>query len=136
MDPRAKEILDRATDIQYQYVIKRMTEPTPAHAARALGMHRTSPHNWDNLPELEEAVKLLRPDVIEVARSAIVNWALDAVEALGDALNDKSHRVRAAQAILDRAGLPAMSQVDVTSKGQSLTPIAFVEVVAPDDDGA
>ena len=136
MDPRAKEILDRASDTQYKYVIARLTHPTRSAAARSIGMNRSSPSNWDNLAELEEAVFLLRPDVIEAAKLALVELALDAVGALGDALGDKAHRVRAAQAILDRVGLPAASSVDVTSKGQSLTPIAFVEVVPPDDDGA
>ena len=135
MDPRAKEILDRATDIQYQYVIARMTHPDAAKAARAIGLASRSPFNWANLDELEEAVKLLRPDVIEVAKLALVELTLDAVGALGDALGDRAHRVKAAQAILDRVGLPAASSVDVTSKGESLAPIAFVEIVPPGDDG-
>ena len=135
MHSRAEEILNRATDIQYQYVIKRLTHPNMARAARALGLSRSTPTKWDNLDELEEAVILLRPDVIEAAKMALVELALEAVGALGDALEDKAHRVRAAQTILDRAGLPAQSNVDVTSGGERLQPISFVEIVPPDDDG-
>ena len=126
MDPRAQEILDRASDIQYQYVIKRLTEPTLAHAARAIGLHRTTPTKWDNINELEEAVKLLRPDVLESAKQALEDLTLEAVKALGEALGDKSHRVRAAQAILDRVGLPAQSAVDVTSGGEPIKATIYI----------
>ena len=142
MDPRAKEILDRATDIQYQYVIKRLSHPTRSSAARALGLNRSSPSHWDNLDELEEAVFLLRPDVIEAAKLALLDMVLsDTLTAILDVIqhgNDAS-RVTAIKAIWDRVGLPAQSNVDVTSKGQGLTPISFVEIVPPDtdpDDGA
>jgi hypothetical protein len=126
LDPKAKEILDRATDLQYKYVIARMTHPDAAKAARAIGLASRSPFNWDNLDELEEAVKLLRPDVIEVAKLALIELALDAVGALGGALGDKAHRVRAAQAILDRVGLPAASSVDVTSGGEQIKATIYI----------
>jgi hypothetical protein len=112
--------------MQYNYVIARMTHPDPAKAARAIGLASRSPHNWDNLDELEEAVRLLRPDVVEAAKLAIVELALDAVAALGAALGDKAHRVRAAQAILDRAGLPAQSAVDVTSGGEPIKATIYI----------
>ena len=126
MDPRAQEILGRATDVQYKYVIARMTHPTRSAAARSIGLNRSSPSHWDNLDELEEAVKLLRPDVIEAAKLALVELALDAVGALGDALGDKAYRVRAAQAILNRVGLPAQSAVDVTSGGEPIKATIYI----------
>jgi hypothetical protein len=124
MDERVQEILDNATDIQHEYVIARLTHRDPAKAARALGLNRSTPHNWDNLGELEEAVRLLRRDAIEAARLALRGLAMDAVVAVGQVLRNKhssdAATVSAAKAVWDRIGLPAQSAVDVTSGGEPL----------------
>ena len=134
MDSRVQEILADATDIQRRYVTQRLISRDPAKAARALGISRSTPHKWPNFQELEEAVGLLLLDAVEAARLALKDLALDAVQALGQALKDGGGpSVAAARAVFDRIGLPAMSQVDLTTKGQSLQPISFVEVVSPDD---
>jgi hypothetical protein len=120
VDPRAQEILDNATNIQQDYVVARLTHPNSSAAARALGLNRSSPHNWDNLEELEEAVAILRRDAVEAAQLVLAELMIKAVAALGEALKDKSHRVAAARAILDRGGLPAQANVDVTSGGEPI----------------
>jgi antitoxin component of RelBE/YafQ-DinJ toxin-antitoxin module len=115
-------------------VITRLTEKNPSAAAKALGIHRATPHHWDNLDELEDAVQILLTDVIESGRLALENLALDAIATLGGALHGKSAvSIAAANSILDRMGLPKQSAVDVTSGGERLTPISFVEIVPPDD---
>lgn len=114
MDSRAAEILDRATDIQQDYVIARLTHPNTAAAARAIGLTRSAPSHWDNLPELEEAVHILRRDAIEAARLALQGLALEAVQTLKGALGGKSTAsVNAANSILDRIGLPKQTAVEV-----------------------
>jgi len=114
MDPRVAEILDKATDIQQDYVVARLTHPDAAKAARAIGLNRSTPHLWGNLPELEEAVQILRKDAIEGARLALQGLALEAVQTLKGALGGKSSAaVNAANSILDRVGLPKQSTVEL-----------------------
>jgi len=134
MNERVQEILKNATDVQRRFVVQRLAPGCidAAKAARALKLNVSTPHKWPNLEELEEAVTLLQLEKVEAAAMVMQELALDAVDALKRALRGKSS-VSAAKAILDRAGLPAQTNVDVTSKGQSLTPIAFVEIVTPDD---
>lgn len=127
MNPRAQEILESANDIQRRYVIKRLTSASCAHAARALGIHRSTPHHWHNYAELEECVSLLLLDAVQAAKLALEGMALDAAKALERAAKGKGGTsVRAATAILDRIGLPAMSQVDVTSKGESIKATVYI----------
>jgi len=119
MDSRVQDILDRATETQQRYIKARLVHPSPAQAAKALGLHRTTPHKWDNLDELEEAVALMLADTLEAAKAkleSLVPVALDALERAAKGRGQTS--VTAARAILDRAGLPAQSQVDVTTGGE------------------
>lgn len=120
MDPQVQEILDRATDIQQDYVVARLTYPNTAQAARSLGLSRSAPSHWENLEELEEAVHILRKDAIDAARLALQGLALEAVDTLKRAMGGKSTAaVNAANSILDRVGLPKQSQVtqDVNVSG-------------------
>ena len=124
-----------ATESQRSYVYARLIHSSLPKAARAIGLTRTTPHHWDNLPELEEAVSLLRADMIEATKLALTNISLDAAKAIADILRDgrgDSAVVAAARAVWDRIGLPAMSNMDLTTKGQSLNPINYVEI-APED---
>jgi len=76
---------------------------------------------------LEEAVGLLLLDAVEAARLGLESLALDAVQALGQALKDGGGpSVAAAKAVFDRIGLPAQSQVDVTSKGESIKATVYI----------
>lgn len=134
MDQRVEEILAGATDSQRRYVRARLMHATIPKAARAIGLTRTAPHQWSNLDELEEAVALLYNDVIAAARVALEDLALDAAQALGKALHDGGGAsVAAAKAILDRIGLPAMSQVDVTSGGESIKAVVYIPDNGRDD---
>ena len=135
MNPRVEEILARASDTQRRYVRARMAHPNPAAAARALGWNRTTPHKWSNFEELEEAVKLMDIDDIARARQRLVDLIPVALDALERAAKGRgATSVTAARAILDRTGLPAQTAVDVTSGGERLTPISFVEIVPPEED--
>ena len=128
MNQRVQEILASATDVQREYVQKRLLGcRDPAAAARKLGLSRSTPHKWSNFEELEEAIGLLYADVIEATKLGLESLALDAVQALGRALKDGgAPSVAAARAIFDRIGLPAMSQVDVTSGGESIKAVVYI----------
>ena len=134
MDPRVEEILSRATDSQRRYVRARLIEDSIPKAARAIGLTRTAPHQWPNLDELEEAVGILYNDVIQAAKLALEDLALEAVQALGRAVRGKGgNSITAAKAILDRIGLPAMSNVDITSKGESIKATVYIPDNARND---
>ena len=127
MNPRVEEILARATDVQRKYVQARFLHSNPADAARAIGLHRTTPHKWDNLAELEEAVTLADISTIAAAKERLeemIPAALDALERAAKGRGGTS--VAAARAILDRAGLPAQSNVDVTSGGEPIRAVVYI----------
>jgi len=135
VDPRVIAVFKNATETQQRYIQARLVTDSIPDACKEAHIHRSTPYKWPNLDELEEAVTLLRLDKLEATRMALENELLEAVKALRRALKGKgTAAVSAARAILDRAGFPAQSAVDVTTKGQSLTPISFVEIVTPEDD--
>ena len=127
MDPRVEEILANASDVQRAYVRARFLHPNPAAAARAIGLHRTTPSKWSNLAELEKAVTLMDISIIAAAKEKLeemIPTALDALERAAKGRGNTS--VTAARAILDRAGLPAQSAVDVTSGGEPIKATIYI----------
>jgi hypothetical protein len=129
VDDECRAILEAATDIQRRYVMARVLGARGiADAARQLHIHRSTPHQWDNLEDLERVVISVQIDQVDGARWALTNLSVEAVQALQKGLGERSNRIPAANSILDRVGIPKQSAVDVTSKGQSLTPIQFVEI--------
>jgi len=127
MNERVQEILKSATDIQRRFVVQRLAPDCidAAKAARALKLNVSTPHKWDNLDDLEEAVTLLQLEKVEAAAMVMQELALDAVDALRRALKGKS-AVSAAKAILDRIGLPAQSAVDITSGGEPIKATIYI----------
>ena len=127
MNERVQEILKNATDIQRRFVVQRLAPDCidAAKAARALKLNVSTPHKWDNLDDLEEAVTLLQLEKVEAAAMVMQELALDAVDALRRALKGKS-AVSAAKAILDRIGLPAQSAVDITSGGEPIKATIYI----------
>jgi hypothetical protein len=127
VDPRVEEILERATDIQRRYVRARFLHSSVAEAARAIGIHRSTPGKWANLDELEEAIKLIDIGVIAAAKEKLEGMIPAALDALERAAKGKGGTsVAAARAILDRAGLPAASSVDVTSGGEAIKATIYI----------
>jgi len=125
--PRVEEILARANDIQRKYVQARFLHPNTAAAARAIGIHRSTPSKWDNLEELEEAVTLADISTIAAAKERLEEMIPAALDALERAARSKGGTsVAAARAILDRAGLPAQSNVDVTSGGEPIRATIYI----------
>jgi hypothetical protein len=127
VDPRVAEIFKDANEIQQRYIHARLIHETNLLACRSLGIHRSTPFKWSNQDELEEAITLLRLDKLEATRMALENELLEAVAALHRAIRDNgTHSVQAARAILDRAGFPAQSSVDVTSGGEPIRATIYI----------
>jgi len=134
MNPRVTEILERATPQQRLFVFKRLTNTSIPKAAHAMGINRTTPHHWDNLDELEEAVDLLSFDLLPAAHAALESLAMDAVQALARGLVRKdAASIRAAEAVLDRIGLPAMRNIDLTSLGEQIQAVVYIPDNGRDD---
>jgi len=127
VNPRVAEIFKSATETRQRYIQARLVCDTLPEACNAVHIHRSTPHKWPNLDELEEAVTLLRLDKLEATRMALENELLEAVKALRRALKGKgTAAVSAARAILDRAGFPAQSAVDVTSGGEPIRATIYI----------
>ena len=133
MDPRTQLIWDSASGTQQDYIIARLTERDQASAARRIGIHKSTVTKWPNLAEIEEVVTVLRRAAVEAGQLALEALVTEAVQALGEALKDKRQRVQAAKTILDRAGLPAMSNVDVTSGGEPIRATVYIPDNGRDD---
>lgn len=131
------EILEKATIEQKRYIMARLKGKNRTQAAKEAGIGRGMIYKWENLADLERAADLLASDMVKVlpliladSQTRLVELAPDAVDALGKSLKDRVYRVQAAKEILDRAGLPAKTTVDITTQGQ---PISIIEVVVPSD---
>ena len=60
-DEQFESILKNASSIQLCYIRARIAGATDsAKAAKKLGVHRTTPHKWDNLEDLEQAIKTIQ----------------------------------------------------------------------------
>ena len=103
-------------------------------ACRKMGLNRTTPHHWDNLEQLEEVVTAIQIDQIDGARWALTNLSVDAVKALKQGLGERANRVRAADSILDRVGIPKQSAMDVTSGGETIKAVVYIPDNGRDDD--
>ncbi len=124
------EFLPQLTDTQRRYISARLLCDTVPEACKAIGIHRSTPHKWSNRAEIEQCVAILQSNALKAAKVSLENLCIEAVKALKKSLGDRAHRVRAAEAILDRAGLPRAQSVDVTSGGEPIKAVVYI----PDND--
>jgi len=113
------DILAQLTERQREFVSKRAELGSDKAAADAMGMHRHTAYRWrkQGLP-IERAVELITTgnvqaaiDGIEEARRILREAAPQAAQTLIDQLK-KRDAVRAATAILNRAGLPEETHIN------------------------
>jgi hypothetical protein len=116
--------------------------------ALELGVNRTSVWRWTKEPIFAAALAEAQREVLDEARTRIKLLATSAVEALAVTLaeaDDPSARIRAATALLDRAGITTQIQASVSVNGnQSLADVlgqlrsvtAELERENDDDDGS
>jgi len=118
VNAQVQEILDNATDIQRRYVRARLLHSDTAKAARSLGLHKSTPHKWANLDELEEAAALMLSDTIEAAKEKLESLVPVALEALERAAKGKgAQSVAAAKEILARTLGPVPTWVEGAGGG-------------------
>ena len=120
------ELLPQLTSIQRRYISARLLCDSIPEACKLIGIHRSTPHGWPNLAEIEQCVAILQSNALKAAKVSLEDLCLEAVKALKKSLGDRAHRVRAAEAILDRAGLPRASSVDVTSGGEPVRAVVYI----------
>lgn len=124
---RAAEILARG-----------LPGPVTDLLAKELKVNRRTAVRWKHDPAIQAEVARIRSERVQGARAALEMLLGRAVDVIREALDgDSAERLRAAEAVLDRCGLPrdkgGRHTVDVTSAGhpiEGVTPQALVEAVA------
>lgn len=104
MNPEVESILSNISELQYEWVIARLTSRHDKDASKRVGIHAKTPYtHWKDVkPDLDRAVALLRRERAESALIALENLALKAVGVLDKAMDDKHQRVQAAKEVLSR----------------------------------
>ena len=107
MQANANEILDDATTVQVQWVMRRLTASTDKEASKAVGLHPTTPSRWENKADLDQAVALLLREPINAAVEMLRGAAVKAAQVIIDTMNtdDEKLRLAAANDVLDRLGM-------------------------------
>ena len=112
-------ILKTLTQIQIEFVRKRLDTVSDKEAAEAIGIAPSTTYGWPNKKAVNRAVQLARLGSLELAREALSRLALKAVGVLDKEMDD-GKKLDAACEVLDRAGLVARKELDVTSGGKPL----------------
>jgi len=103
MNKQVEQILSNASNLQLDWIAARVHTKTDTEASKIVGIHPKTPiTKWENKPDLDMAVHLLKREAVEGTIYALEHLALEAVHALGEALKDKRYRVQAAKEILSR----------------------------------
>ena len=119
---RLQELVKNFTIDQLRYLAVRPFVRFNKEAAEAIGIAEETVCRWENKADVDEAVRLMVADGIilaaEILRRYVPQAAQELVTELGDI--EVSMRHKAAKEVLDRGGLPAKQQMDVTSAGKPL----------------
>jgi len=117
-----QELVKNFTVDQLRYLAVRPFVRYDKEAAAAIGLAAETVCRWENKADVDEAIKLMIADGIivaaEILRRYVPQAATELVEELAD--SEVGMRHRAAKEVLDRGGLPAKQQMDVTSGGKPL----------------
>lgn len=133
MKDEYKERLAALSTTERTWLKHRLLTGSPKAAAKAAGIHPSTCYTWSRWEDIKALVNEMEADAVGSAYHLLQEIAPEAVRALREALKDKAHRVAAANSILDRAGLPKATEVDVTSGGQPLPVISEIVVNLPDE---
>ena len=110
-----QEILRTLTAEQLRYVSERVNCKYDYEAAGAIGVSRETVSRWANKADVDEAVKLMVLDGVEVAREILRRSTSKAAQEIAEQLEHRSVNVRykAAKDILDRniGSAPAKHEV-------------------------
>jgi len=114
------ELLTELEPNQIRWIEARLTTTSHAEAARIIGVTPASMYTWTNREQVMAALKLAQVNVIEFALARLKQGAAEAVNVILDEMKNPrgaSNRLRAAEAVLDRVGLP--KGIDLTTGGES-----------------
>lgn len=115
-----EQLLKGLTIDQLRYVSARAQCTTDQQAADAAHISRSTLTRWKQDAPIDEVVRLIAQDSVLVAREKLRRAAAQAVDVLTDDLEARRHskiRQDAAKDVLDRLGVKAPQQVDVTATG-------------------
>jgi len=126
---RLQELVNGFTTDQLRYLAVRPFVRYDKEAAKIIGLAAETVSRWENKADIDEAIRLMVMDGIvvaaEILRRYVPQAATELVEELVD--DEVGMRHRAAKEVLDRGGLPAKQQMDLTSGGEKLAaPIIYL----------
>jgi len=128
------QMLDSLTPDQLRFVTERSNYRSDTAACKGLKIGRSTLASWKQDVPIDEIIRLMALDVLTVAREKLKRAVTSAVDVMiEDVEKGRKHsqiRQKAAQDILDRNGVTAPKQVDVTSGGE---PIKGYIGISPDD---
>jgi len=112
-------LLKTLTGIQIEFVSARLTTKSDKAAAEAIGISPITVYKWPNKPIVNQVLRLAALNSLEVARERLSRLTLKAVGVL-DKEMDGDKPLPPACEVLDRAGLAAKRELDVTTGGRRL----------------
>lgn len=104
-DQDLADVLATLSESQLRYVQARVTLPTDADAARAIGLTPGTVYNWPNKDIVNHAVELAQLDGVRIAQERLKRLLQDAVDAIADEVRGArrgAKRLDAAREVLDR----------------------------------
>jgi len=129
---RLQELVKNFTVDQLRYLAVRPFVRFNKEAAEATGIAEETVCRWKNKADIDEAVRLMVADGIILAAEILKRYVPQAAQEFVTELSDieVSMRHKAAKEVLDRGGLPAKQQMDLTTAGQ---PLKGYVSISPDD---
>jgi hypothetical protein len=119
-----QEILRELTDAELRYLERRLAVRSDAEACKLVGISRTLISHSPRLLLIREAILQARMDGVELTRERLRRLAGNAVQVLEDVMAsptaETASRVAASKTVLDRIGLPAQQDVQVSAQGETM----------------
>ena len=118
-----QEQLSQLTDIQLKWVQARLHTNSDKDACSLVGIAPSTCYGWAEKQQINDLLREMRLGDIEVTRARLVRLGAKAVDAIEDELDDIDGKQKPYTAfnVLDRIGISAKQQLDVTSGGQPIT---------------
>jgi hypothetical protein len=116
------EDLHKLTDIQLNWLQARLRCKSDKEACVVVGIAPSTCYGWEEKQFMNKLLQEMRLKDIEITRERLGRLGGKAVDALENELDDieSKQKVYAAVSVLDRIGLSAKQQIDVTSGGESI----------------
>jgi hypothetical protein len=131
-------ILDGLEDAELAYVIERSKVTSDKAGYDNAGVSKSAFYKWepDRRDELNKRAQALKTNRAIMAELIFVDALEKAAQLMVDQLDSKKEHIAqsAAKDILDRAMGSAVQKVDLTSGGEKMQPIQFIEVEVDSDE--